>query len=118
MLKTLNVLDVWFTPVYMKKNRPGYILSVLCDQDDIEDVCYCIFKNTSSIGVRIIETHREKMDRYFERINTKYGEINIKRSEYKDIIKKKPEFDSCAAVAKEYNVSLSEVFDEIKGRDV
>ena len=55
--------DSFYTPIFMKKNRPAYKLSVLCDKERIEEVEDIIFANTTSIGIRKIEVDRSILDR-------------------------------------------------------
>jgi len=70
-------LDVLYMPVYMKKNRPGTLLKVLCDKDKKTTIINTILTETSSIGVRYYNVKRDKLLRKEKLIKTRFGEINI-----------------------------------------
>ena len=73
-----GALDVFFTPIYMKKNRPAYQLTIICYQEDIKELQRVIFKNTSTIGIRKYQVERAILDRRRETIETKFGPIRYK----------------------------------------
>lgn len=71
--------DCFYSPIYMKKNRPAYKLSVLCDKDKLEDVEDIIFSNTSSIGIRKIEVERSVLERKIINIDYEGLRLSYKR---------------------------------------
>src|SRR5262245_51005417 len=73
-----GALDVWLTPIHMKKNRPGIMLSVLCDEQTEATIADLIFSETSAFGIRRERVTRLKLGRRFETVNTEYGEITLK----------------------------------------
>lgn len=106
-----GALDVFYTPIYMKKNRPAIKLSVLCHKKDIDSIANVIFCETSTIGVRVMKTDRITMDRKIQIVDTEYGQIRIKKSKRGDISKYSPEFEDCKTVAEKLGLPLREVYD-------
>ncbi len=94
-----GALDVFTTSVYMKKNRPGILFTVLVKLEDKERFAKLIFENTTTIGIRYNETGRFKLERHVEKVMTKYGEISMKVSEGFGVSKAKPEFDDIKDIA-------------------
>ena len=106
-----GALDVWVTPVVMKKNRPAHVLSVLTDEAHKEVCCDIIFRETTSIGLRIqaIERRREAVRR-IAKVETEYGPVNCKVSVYKgEIVSVSAEYDDCRQLAKEKGVPLKKI---------
>lgn len=109
-LFALPVLDVFFTPVQMKKNRPGTLITVLIEPDKAKRTAEFILKNTTTFGVRYYEALRLILDRKIESVETEYGPIRIKIGTLGQNIKKiSPEFEDCRKAALEHGVSLNEV---------
>lgn len=88
-----GALDVFTTPVFMKKNRPGLLFTVLVKPEDKEKFAKLIFENTTTIGIRYNEMDRFRLDRREEKIMTKYGEVSVKVTEGFGVTKAKPEYD-------------------------
>lgn len=101
--------DVFYTPVYMKKNRPAYLLTVICDSSCKEKLKKIIFSETTSIGIRENAVSRTKMDRTFETVLTKWGALTIKRVSYEGIEKCYPEYESVKSLAQQNGIPLSYV---------
>lgn len=101
--------DVFYTPVYMKKNRPAYLLTVICDSSCKEKLKKIIFSETTSIGIRENAVSRTKMDRTFETVLTKWGALTIKRVSYEGIEKCYPEYESAKSLAQQNGIPLSYV---------
>ncbi len=115
-LFSAGALDVFFTPIQMKKNRPASKLTVLCDIEDKEKMARMILKETSTFGLRIYETDRVVMERRTEIFETEAGPIRFKTGTYEDVSKTVPEYEDCARAAKEMDIPISQVFDLIKKR--
>lgn len=109
-----NALDVFYTPIYMKKNRPAIKLSVICKEADIKNIEDIIFTQTTTIGVRKYKVDRECLERDIITKDTVYGKINFKVSRYKGIEKCIPEYEDCKKIAQENNISLYEVYKNLK----
>ena len=112
-LLAAGALDAFFTPVQMKKNRPGVLLTVLCEPEKGEAVSGLIFRETSSFGVRLSEKRRLKLERRIETVQTAYGDIQIKLGfdlEGKPL-QVSPEFEACRAVADRTGEPLRVVYE-------
>ena len=105
-----GALDVWFTPVQMKKSRPGTMLSALCDEAAVEKIADIIFAETTAFGLRVERIARLKLTRRFETVTTRHGEVTVKLGFKGDrLLQIAPEFASCHAVAERAGVTLREV---------
>jgi pyridinium-3,5-bisthiocarboxylic acid mononucleotide nickel chelatase len=103
-----GALDIFYTPAQMKKNRPGVLLTLLCEPADRERMCDLIFRETTTLGVRYRNEHREILTREFSAVETEYGPIRIKVSRAKDgrVMNVSPEFEDCRAAAEKNGVGL------------
>ena len=86
--------DVHFEPCYMKKNRPAYMLRAITSADKLEAVEYAVFKYTTTIGLRKYPVDRTCMDRKIIKVSLEFGEVEVKVSSFKDIVRYAPEFES------------------------
>ncbi len=101
--------EAFFTPVQMKKNRPGVLLTVITTTTDKDAVVKSIFANTTTIGIREKICNRFILDRKIETINTPLGPVRVKKSSGYGVQKSKVEFDDLSKIAKEKGLSLTEV---------
>jgi uncharacterized protein (TIGR00299 family) protein len=103
--------DVYFSPVYMKKNRPGIVVTITIPtliEKEIKDI---IFSETTTIGIRKFDIERTELQREFKQVNTDYGLINYKISSYNDkIVNITPEFEDVKQAAENHKVSMKEVY--------
>ncbi len=108
----VGALDVFFTPIQMKKSRPATMLSVLCQPSAVEQIQGIIFAETSTFGIRYQEMDRKILDRELVEVETSAGQIQIKigRSGGR-ILQVAPEFDSCLAVARLSGQPLKRVYE-------
>ncbi len=106
--------DSFYTPIFMKKNRPAYKLSVLCDKGRIEEVEDIIFANTTSIGIRKIEVERSILDREIISIDHKGLKLFFKKVYHKDSSYTYPEYKSAKDLAEKENISIKEAFDKMR----
>jgi uncharacterized protein (DUF111 family) len=105
-----GALDVWFTPVQMKKNRPGVMLSILCEESVVSELSDIVFSETTAFGLRVEKILRLKLARRFETVSTRHGEVTVKLGlKGARVLQIAPEFESCRAVAEKAGVSLREV---------
>src|SRR5713101_6138981 len=108
-----GALDVYTTPVQMKKNRPGTLLSVLCKPADAQALMLLIFAETTTFGVRTYSAQRRVLPREFVKVNTSFGEVRVKLSRVNGrILHVSPEYDDCRKLAEEKNVPLQRVISE------
>ncbi len=107
-----GALDVSQTPVQMKKNRPGVLLSVLCAPEQADKFCEMILRETSAFGVRRSTAQRRKLRRQFITARTPYGDATVKIGTLDGtIVQTAPEFESCKKLALEKNVPLKTVYE-------
>jgi len=115
LLFKTGALDVWTTPVYMKKNRPAFTLSVLVDEEKVDDVLSVLFNETTSFGVRWSRLMRYKLAREIIKVDTGFGEVRVKVGRVRDrVIRISPEYEDCSEIAKESNIPFSEVYEVAK----
>jgi hypothetical protein len=107
-----GALDVFMSSVAMKKNRPGVLLTVLCQPGAEERLSESIFRETTTIGVRIGYEERIELKRTAAHVDTPFGRIAVKRAELPDgDFKTAPEYESCRKAAGKHHVTVREVFD-------
>lgn len=107
-----GALDVYTTPIQMKKNRPGITLTVLCQAAQIEKVEKILFRETGTLGVRRWPVSRHKLERKPHRVETEYGPIDGKLGWIAGQEPSfSPEFESCSRVASERGLPLKEVYE-------
>jgi pyridinium-3,5-bisthiocarboxylic acid mononucleotide nickel chelatase len=108
-----GALDVYTTPVQMKKNRPGALLTVLCRPQDTNPLMTLIFAETTTFGVRTYRAQRRVLPREWVNVGTEFGEVRIKVSRVNGrILHVAPEFEDCRKLAVEKNVPLQRVIAE------
>jgi uncharacterized protein (TIGR00299 family) protein len=109
--------DAFLTPIIMKKGRPGILLSVLTDPAKSDVVLDIVFRETTSIGVRIQQVGRRKLAREIREVETSYGRVRVKVSKRGDeVLTATPEYEDCRRLAEEKQVPLKHVMDEVKKR--
>jgi hypothetical protein len=99
LLMKQGALDVFTTPVGMKKNRPGILITCICKPSEKERFAKLIFENTTTIGIRYSLKDRFILDRHEETVTTRYGEVKIKISEGYGVKKVKPGYDDVSRIA-------------------
>ncbi len=110
-LTEANALDVWLTPVQMKKNRPGTVVEVLCRDDDAEKLRDILLHHSTTLGIRETQMTRYSLPRRIETVETIYGNVRMKIANLPDgSTKASPEHEDCVARANERGVSAGEVW--------
>ena len=105
-----GALDVFSTPVQMKKNRPGQLVTILSDAGNVARLMDLIFAETTTIGVRTYEVRRKTLEREFVSVPTPLGEVRIKISRVNGtILNATPEYEDCRRIAEERGVPLKQV---------
>ena len=108
-----GALDVYTTPVQMKKNRPGTLLTVVCKPADVRALMRLIFAETTTFGVRTHRTQRRVLPREWVKVGTEYGEVRVKVSRVNGSVwHAAPEFEDCKRIAEEKQVPLQRVIAE------
>ncbi|MCK4548272.1 MAG: nickel pincer cofactor biosynthesis protein LarC [Candidatus Eisenbacteria sp.] len=109
-----GALDVYTTPIYMKKNRPATMLSVLISPDRLDDVISTLAMETTTLGMRINHVERKKLARETVEVQTKWGPTRVKVGRVGDrIANVAPEYEDCRRIAREHGVALKDVYDEV-----
>ncbi len=107
----VGALDIFYTPIQMKKNRPGVLLTVLCATETREQLMALIFRETTTLGVRYREERRVILRREFVTVETEFGPVTMKvaRNHEGQVMNAAPEFADCQAAALKHQVSLRAV---------
>ncbi len=112
-LLSAGALDVYLTQILMKKQRPGFLLTVLSDFQNKENLEKIILNETTTFGVRSWKISRVCLDRKIEKFNSSLGTVKIKTGRLGDILKKMPEFDDCLKIAEKLDLPVREVYNKI-----
>jgi uncharacterized protein (TIGR00299 family) protein len=113
-----GALDVFFTPIQMKKNRPATLVSVLCRPVDVDALEMILFRETSTLGVRRQSVERRCLERESETVNTPYGPVRVKVARLPDgSTKRAPEYEDCKRAAQAHDVPLRKVYDAALGHN-
>lgn len=107
--------DVHYHPVYMKKNRPGWQLNVICTEENVEKLEQMIFRETTTIGIRRVKMERSILKREQIEVETPYGPAKVKRCFIGDEVRNYPEYDSVIEICKKENLSYGEAYQMIQG---
>jgi uncharacterized protein (DUF111 family) len=106
-----GALDVFYTPIFMKKNRPATKLTVLCQAGKVDTIVDTLFHNTSTFGVRTYEVRRQKLQRFSQTVDTPFGPIAVKVGQWRgQVVQISPEYESCRQVARHCGVPLKEIY--------
>ncbi len=109
-LQAAGALDAYLTPVQMKKNRPGTLVTVLAPVGLRERMLDLLFRESTTIGVRYHESNRECLSREWTTVSTRFGAVRVKLARRgTEVVNAAPEYEDCAARAAERNVSVREV---------
>jgi pyridinium-3,5-bisthiocarboxylic acid mononucleotide nickel chelatase len=107
-----GALDVFHTPVQMKKNRPGVLLTVLCSKADADKFSEMILRETSAFGVRRTVAERRKLRREFTKVKTPFGDVTVKIGRLNGkVVQTAPEFESCNKRAAQAKVPLKQIYE-------
>lgn len=109
-----GALDVFYVPCFMKKNRPGVLLNVLCTKDNVSKLENIIFKETTTIGIRRCIMDRTVLERQIVSVDTKYGKAKAKKVTLPDgEVRLYPEYESVKELSEKKNVSYQECLREV-----
>jgi uncharacterized protein (TIGR00299 family) protein len=114
-LLSAGALDVFLTPVQMKKNRPGILMSIITPRERVEKLLNILFEESTTLGVRIAETRRLSLSRSFHSVSTKFGDIRVKVARKGDtVVNIAPEYEDCKNAANAHGVAISQVYAEVQ----
>ena len=112
-LLSAGALDVFTTPIGMKKSRPGVMLTCLCRPEKQETLTALLFRHTTTLGVREIRCRRQTLERSVRETVTPYGTVRVKHAEGWGVVREKPEFEDLAAIARATGNSLEKIQETI-----
>jgi pyridinium-3,5-bisthiocarboxylic acid mononucleotide nickel chelatase len=106
--------DVFYTPIYMKKNRPGVLLQVLCSFEKLTIMEKILFMETTTLGVRYYPLTVHRLERNFTKVPTEWGQVTVKEGIFEgQIIQRAPEFEECKIIAQQLQVPLKMVYEKV-----
>ena len=106
--------DAFFIPIFMKKNRPAYQLSVLCTEEKVKNMESIIFQNTTTIGIRKVKMNRTILEREKRMIDTPYGPIQVKICKFEDQEYVYPEYEDVKKICNETGLDFQRIYGEIR----
>lgn len=109
-----GALDVYTTPVGMKKNRPGVLLTCMCKAEQRDEMLGLIFAHTTTLGVRESVCNRYTMSRKMREVQTEFGSVRVKCSSGWGVHREKPEYEDVASIARKQNMSIEQVMKMIE----
>ncbi|MCD6574245.1 nickel pincer cofactor biosynthesis protein LarC [Candidatus Aerophobetes bacterium] len=110
-----GALDVFLVPAYMKKNRPGVVLTVICDKEREEEMLSIIFSETTTLGVRLSHTRRKKIKRQIKSLKTSLGEVKVKVGIWEGkVVNLVPEYDDCKRISLNKGIPLRKVYEQVR----
>lgn len=109
-----GALDVAFIPAFMKKNRPAYVVNIMTQEQNKENIIYTLFKYSSTIGMRVEKVNRVVMNRKIVEKEVLGEKIRVKEISYKDITRFSPEYEDIKRIANIKNISIDEVLKDFR----
>jgi pyridinium-3,5-bisthiocarboxylic acid mononucleotide nickel chelatase len=106
--------DVFYTPIYMKKNRPGVLLQLLTNRNNIDKMKGILFRETTTLGVRYYYLTVHRLERKFIKIETEWGPVTVKEGYYEgELVQSAPEYEECKNIAKLRQIPLKQVYEQV-----
>ncbi len=106
--------DVFYTPIYMKKNRPAILLQLLCSQTAIPKMEEILFRETTTLGVRYYPLTVHRLERQYKKVITEWGPVSVKEGIYGgQVVQRSPEFEECKEIAKLQQIPLKKVYEQV-----
>ena len=103
--------DVYFTPVIMKKSRPGVVVSVVCGEAERARFTELLFRHTTTLGVKVFLHEKAMLEQSFASVTTPLGTVRLKQALlHGKVLRSKPEFEDCKALARRHGIPLAEVY--------
>ncbi|MGC8744014.1 MAG: nickel pincer cofactor biosynthesis protein LarC [Verrucomicrobiia bacterium] len=107
-----GALDIFYTPIQMKKNRPAIKLSIICPVNKVDELSALVLKETTAFGIRFYETTRRKLRRKFVTVDTQFGKIKVKEGWLNNnLVQVAPEYEDCRSVSMNLNIPLRMVYE-------
>ncbi|BBJ28846.1 nickel pincer cofactor biosynthesis protein LarC [Athalassotoga saccharophila] len=106
-----GALDVYFTPIQMKKNRPAIKISVIAEEQNVEKLNAILLTETTTLGVRIFDAERETLEREMREVKTKWGKVRVKVGLLNGkVVNFSPEYEDCKKISSDFRVPIKEVY--------
>lgn len=106
--------DVYYTPIYMKKNRPGTMLQLLCAKEKIDRMKEIIFRETTTLGIRYYPLTVHRLERTFIQIPTEWGTVTVKQGIHNgETVQCAPEFEDCKRIAQTNGIPVKSVYEQV-----
>lgn len=106
--------DVFYTPIYMKKNRPGILLQLLCSSENVAQMKEILFKETTTLGVRYYPLTVHRLERVFKKAATEWGLVTVKEGILNgQVVQRAPEYEECKKLAQLNNIPLKKVYEQV-----
>lgn len=103
--------DVIYSPIYMKKNRPGILLQLLCSREKLETMKEILLKETTTLGIRYYPITVHRMERRFIQVETEWGPITVKQGIMDgNVFQSSPEYEDCKKIAEANRIPLKDVY--------
>ena len=112
-LMKAGALDASYTPVFMKKNRPGILITVLCTREMRGKMEELLFAHTTTVGIRCLRVDRTRLSREIVTVDTSYGPVQVKVCIYGERRRAYPEYESIAAICRKEGLPFQDVFREV-----
>jgi len=111
-LFSAGALDVFYTPIVMKKSRPATLVSVLAEPPLADRLCEILFRDTTTLGIRVTEAARRCLNREWRLVETNYGRVRVKVGRLgSEIINAAPEYEDCREAAEAHGVPVKTVYE-------
>ena len=117
LLMDEGALDVYTTAIGMKKSRPGTLLTVMCREEDMERIAGLIFRNTTTLGMRVYHCERMILERSEKTLHTEFGDVRCKEASGYGVVRSKLEYDDVRRLAKSSGRSIREIRDIIENME-
>lgn len=117
LLMDEGALDVYTTAIGMKKSRPGTLLTVMCREEDMERIAGLIFRNTTTLGMRVYHCERMILERSEKTLHTEFGDVRCKEASGYGVVRSKLEYDDVRRLAKSSGRSIMEIRDIIENME-
>lgn len=106
--------DVFYSPIYMKKNRPGVLLQLLCSIQAMEQMKAILLAETTTLGIRYYPITVHRMERRFMHVETEWGMVTVKQGiSDGNVFQSSPEYEECKRIAETYGIPLKKVYEAV-----
>jgi len=118
LLMEEGAMDVHFTSIMMKKNRPAVQVSLLCSVAEEERFKLLLFRHTTTLGIKSFPLEKSVLDRQLVKLETVLGSVTVKQALFNgEVLHSKPEFEECREIARRNGLTLAEVYDLIRKQE-